>query len=101
MQSDRLEAATSRLEDLAIAGNAPPKGDDASRAPAVSSSSAPSAPPPPPPPPAMSTEVPRNVEAFDEIVIDGKLKPFTDLTKSFASPLVIEQVSHIWKFNMQ
>jgi adenylyl cyclase-associated protein len=33
------------------------------------------------------------VTAFDEAVVNGKLKPFVDLTKSFASASVIEIVS--------
>ena len=53
-------------------------------------------PPPPPPapiaPPAASAEIPRSVTAFDEQIIDGKLTPFVELTKSFASPSVVEQV---------
>ncbi len=29
---------------------------------------------------------------FDELIIEGKLKPFVALTKSFASSSVVEQV---------
>lgn len=38
-------------------------------------------------------ETPRSVVAFDETVIDGKLKPFIEVTKSFAGANVIEIVS--------
>lgn len=49
--------------------------------------------PAPPPLVTIEVEVPRSVSAFDETVIEGKLKPFVELTKSFAAPSVIEQVS--------
>lgn len=55
-------------------------------------------PPPAPPPPALAAtpaapaEVPKAVQAYDEVVIDGKLKLFVELTKSFASQSVVEQV---------
>ena len=94
MPISRLEAATSRLEDLAIAGasapHAAPTGP-ASAAKATASTAAP-LPPPPPPPPLVEGNL-RSVEAFDENVVKGKLVPFVELTKSFASPLVIDQVS--------
>ncbi|KAH8117508.1 adenylate cyclase associated N terminal-domain-containing protein [Phellopilus nigrolimitatus] len=96
----RLEAATSRLEDLTVtqASNTAPKRDDGSADKGSTNSfSAPPAPPPPPPPPPAPTmaKIPRSVEVFDENIIDGKLKAFVNLTKSFASPVVIEQVGYV------
>ncbi|KAJ6546527.1 adenylate cyclase associated N terminal-domain-containing protein [Mycena vulgaris] len=96
----RLEAATSRIEDLAIAQSlagpqsAAPKDDSRS-----TSYAAPPAPPPPPPPPAApaALEVPPSVVAFDELVIDGKLKPFLQLTRSFAGQSVVEIVAILEK----
>ena len=37
-------------------------------------------------------ETPRSVLAFDERIIDDKLKTFVELTKSLGAPLVVEQV---------
>ncbi|EJD05958.1 uncharacterized protein FOMMEDRAFT_119381 [Fomitiporia mediterranea MF3/22] len=97
----RLEAATSRLEDLTIAqaSGTLPKSTEASGDKGPSDGHASLAPPPPPPPPLQTlttmTEIPRSVEAFDENIVNGKLKAFVELTKSFASPLVIEQVGHV------
>ncbi|KAI0668519.1 adenylate cyclase associated N terminal-domain-containing protein [Trametes maxima] len=98
----RLEATTSRLEDLASLATSylPPAAQVAANAsPNSSANSEPTpVPPPPPPPPAaipppvVSEEIPASVTAFDERIIEGKLKPFVELTKSFASPSVIEQV---------
>ncbi|KAJ6547406.1 cyclase-associated protein [Mycena capillaripes] len=88
----RLEAATSRIEDLAIAQSqqTAPKADSLS-----TSHAAPPPPPPPPPPPAApaALELPQSVIAFDELVIDGKLKPFLELTRSFAGQSVVEIVA--------
>ena len=101
----RLEATTSRLEDLASLATSylPPSAQGAAAAPAVTSSSSTNTVPTPVPPPAphvqaaapthaAPAETPRSVVAFDEQVIDGKLKPFVELTKSFASASVVEQV---------
>ncbi|KAJ7489861.1 cyclase-associated protein [Mycena galericulata] len=92
----RLEAATSRIEDLAIAQSqaAAPKDDSRSL-----SHATPPAPPPPPPPPAAPSapQVPQSVIAFDEMVIDGKLKPFLQLTRSFAGNSVVEIVAILEK----
>ncbi|KAL0580251.1 suppressor of rasval19 [Marasmius crinis-equi] len=94
----RLEAATSRLEDLAASTSHIPTSDGSKAAPNTSSYvpsvSSPPPPPPPPPPaaaPAMQA-VPKSVTAYDEVVIDGKLKPFLELTRSFAGPSVVEIV---------
>ncbi|KAJ7219130.1 cyclase-associated protein [Mycena pura] len=96
----RLEAATSRIEDLAIAQslsqhNAP---KDDSRP----TSYAPPPPPPPPPPPLApaapaAPEMPQSVVAFDEMVIDGRLKPFIELTRAFAGKSVVEIVGILEK----
>ncbi|KAI0373302.1 cyclase-associated protein [Pilatotrama ljubarskyi] len=102
----RLEATTSRLEDLASLATSylPPPAQGAAAASVSASANAeptPVPPPPPPPPapaptasaiPAGTENLPRSVVAFDEQIIDGKLKPFVELTKNFASPSVIEQV---------
>ncbi|KAM5542594.1 hypothetical protein V8D89_003555 [Ganoderma adspersum] len=102
----RLEATTSRLEDLASLATSylPPSAQGAvAAAPAVTSSSSTNTEPTPVPPPAphvqaaapthaAPAETPRSVVAFDEQVIDGKLKPFVELTKSFASASVVEQI---------
>lgn len=96
----RLEAATSRLEDLAATPGAFQQSA-ANMGSVVSSSASASREPIPPPPPApplppsapvvAPEETPRTVIVFDEVVIDGKLKPFIELTKGFASASVIEQ----------
>ncbi|KAJ7470604.1 adenylate cyclase associated C terminal-domain-containing protein [Mycena latifolia] len=96
MAAFSLEAATSRIEDIAIASSlAAPQSaahkDDSHSA----SYAAPPPPPPPPLPPAApaALEVPQSVTAFDELVIDGKLKPFLQLTRSFAGQSVVEIVA--------
>ncbi|KAJ7752004.1 adenylate cyclase associated N terminal-domain-containing protein [Mycena metata] len=95
----RLEAATSRIEDLATAQSlgsqsqpAAPKEESRSKSTAHAT---PPPPPPPPPPPAApaAPEVPQSVIAFDELVIEGKLKPFLELTRSFTSKSVVEIVA--------
>jgi hypothetical protein len=95
----RLEAATSRLEDLAALGqNAATQGSNTTIISPQSNEPTPVPPPPPPPPSAASAasaELPQSVIAFDELVLEGKLKPFLELTKSFASQSVIDQVSEL------
>ncbi|KAF7295061.1 C-CAP/cofactor C-like domain-containing protein [Mycena indigotica] len=55
-------------------------------------------PPPPPPPPAPTAPAtPQSVVAFDELVIDGKLKPFIALTKQLDSAPVTEIVGMLEK----
>ncbi|KAI0831741.1 adenylate cyclase associated N terminal-domain-containing protein [Trametes gibbosa] len=101
----RLEATTSRLEDLASLATTylPPAAQvAASTAPNASVNTEPTpVPPPAPHPPAAPTtpagpvpseDLPLFVAAYDEKIIEGKLKPFIELTKSFAVPSVIEQV---------
>ncbi|EPT06234.1 hypothetical protein FOMPIDRAFT_1110430 [Fomitopsis schrenkii] len=98
----RLEAATSRLEDLA---NLPPPGLVTGVQNATSSSlnSASTEPTPVPPPHAPTAhgastiQTPRSVEAYDETVIVGKVKPFVELTKSFSVQSVIDQAGMIEK----
>ncbi|KAI9056890.1 hypothetical protein FKP32DRAFT_1585029 [Trametes sanguinea] len=97
----RLEATTSRLEDLAGLATSylPPAAQAAvaSTAPSASVNAEPRPVPPPAPhapaPVAVPAETPKSVVAFDEQIIEGKLKPFVELTKSFAIPSVVEQVS--------
>ncbi|KAF9264741.1 cyclase-associated protein [Marasmius fiardii PR-910] len=108
----RLEAATSRLEDLAastshISTKAIEGTKDTPKTASYNASPVSSAPPPPPPPPsstpaptmsspdAVKTEAPqieihKSVVAYDEIVIEAKLKPFLELTRSFAGASVVE-----------
>ena len=91
----RLEAVTSRLEDIyesARTGAPAPAS-----APAASPSAAiPAAKPPPssalPPPPVIDIEDPPAVKAYFDEIADTKVKQFTKLTESFAAPSVVEQV---------
>ncbi|TFK42985.1 cyclase-associated protein [Crucibulum laeve] len=102
----RLEAATSRIEDIASASGAQivtPESLLRERGISTSASAPPPPPPPPPPsaPPAPAAsavvETPKSVVAFDEAVVQGKLKPFVELTKSFAGPNVIEMAGLVEK----
>ncbi|KAF9050661.1 hypothetical protein BDZ89DRAFT_977529, partial [Hymenopellis radicata] len=89
----RLEAATSRIEDLAAGGVFPAAGaPTGAGAPETAAPLSQSAAPSP-----GAAETPRSVVAFDEAVIDGKLKPFIELTKSFAGANVIEIVGLLEK----
>ncbi|PSS32189.1 hypothetical protein PHLCEN_2v2062 [Hermanssonia centrifuga] len=89
----RLEAATSRLEDLAALGSSAPQIQ-----PTNTGTSPQSAEPTPVPPPTGSaaasiTEVePQSVIVYREVILEGKVKPFLELTRSFASESVIQQV---------
>ncbi|KAF8652694.1 hypothetical protein AX16_004198 [Volvariella volvacea WC 439] len=93
----RLEAATARLEDITTAQSrifADKSGD----------TSPPTTPPPVPPPPppvtvpepvqgstdAPATPLPPVVAAYDERILNGRVRPWVDLTKSFAANSVIE-----------
>ncbi|KAI0637392.1 adenylate cyclase associated N terminal-domain-containing protein [Trametes polyzona] len=102
----RLEATTSRLEDLASLATSylPPAAQGTvGTSPNLNAEPTPVPPPaPPPPPPAAAAaapslpdETPESVTAYDERVIEGKLKPFVELTKSFAAPSVVEQVGMV------
>ncbi|PFH52429.1 hypothetical protein AMATHDRAFT_46293 [Amanita thiersii Skay4041] len=84
----RLEAATTRLEDVAdffdkgrknAIDNRPAQGYDESAPPQL-----------PPPPEPLQIETPPSVIAYEENVINGCLQPFVELTKSFASNSVVE-----------
>ncbi|KZT52455.1 hypothetical protein CALCODRAFT_441550 [Calocera cornea HHB12733] len=75
-----LEAATSRLEDLADSKNAPP----AKVIPAAAPASAPAAPPPPP-----AAVVPKQIAAFDEQLLDGKLQPFMKASETLGDGVEI------------
>ncbi|KAH8833527.1 adenylate cyclase associated N terminal-domain-containing protein [Flagelloscypha sp. PMI_526] len=90
----RLEAATSRIEDIAAA-----KGLPSAEFNEASTGSAPSAPRAPPQPSVASrpTEVPRSVTAYDENVIEGKLKPFIALTAELGSATTTEIVAKFEK----
>jgi len=95
----RLEAATSRLEDLA---NLPPPGlvtglQNVTSSSVLSASSEPTPVPPPHGPVTFAAETPRSVEVFDEMIIEGKVRPFVELTKSFAVQSVIEQAGMVEK----
>ncbi|KIY66299.1 hypothetical protein CYLTODRAFT_423579 [Cylindrobasidium torrendii FP15055 ss-10] len=81
----RLEAATSRIEDLASAPAWPPTG-------AAPAPGAPGPAPAPAAPASSAQELPRSVTAFDEVIIQAKVKPFVELTKSFAGPNLIQMV---------
>ena len=89
----RLEAATSRLEDLAALGSTSGQSQLTT---ALSPQSAEPTPVPPPPPhpttSAPAAESPPAFTAYNEVIIEGKLKAFVELTRSFASESVIEQV---------
>ncbi|KAH9932144.1 cyclase-associated protein [Amylocystis lapponica] len=100
----RLEAATSRLEDLANLPQLPVGASSFQNASNSSASAEPTPVPPPagPPsatvvPPPAPAEDPRSVKAYNELVIEGKLKPFVELTKSFAGASVVEQVGLLEK----
>ncbi|KAF5391473.1 hypothetical protein D9757_001946 [Collybiopsis confluens] len=99
----RLEAATSRIEDIAAAGwPANSRSETAQPAPNSTPYDTPappvqSSPPDTPPPAPAMPEIPKSVVAFDELVIDGKLKPFIELTGSFAGTSVAEMVGLVEK----
>ena len=88
----RLEAVASRIEDVADiqeqrAGISNPNAGSSQATPVP-----PTPPPPPPPPPPAVIEEPKAAVAYDETVIEGKLKPFIELTNSFGSDALKEQV---------
>lgn len=91
----RLEAATSRLEDVTIyqenhtvpsANKAIEKGagDDAGGEPAAVEAAAPA-----PAPVAAAAEVPKSIQEFD-LFIDGKIAPYVELSKKI-DPVLGEQ----------
>ncbi|KAA1471318.1 cyclase-associated protein [Dentipellis sp. KUC8613] len=87
----RLEAVTSRLEDLYEGvGKAPTAAAPASIAPVPPPGAIP-APPSAPAVQVQSFDEPPSVVAYEKDILDGKVKPFVKLTESFASPVVIEE----------
>jgi adenylyl cyclase-associated protein len=100
----RLEAATSRLEDIAVvqSGGAVVLPESASARPAstVLAPSAGSAIQQQEPQPkfgslssdAAPDSVPASVSAFDDRIINEKLKPFVEQSNGLAQPLLVEQV---------
>ncbi|KAF8061566.1 adenylate cyclase associated N terminal-domain-containing protein [Lyophyllum atratum] len=93
----RLEAATARIEDVAnyheTSTGRKGSADGLSGYPSTPATAALPPPPPPPPPPPVAP-----APAAPPTVEDPKsVKPFVELTKSFASPAVIEIVSLIDK----
>ncbi|KAJ3508744.1 hypothetical protein NLJ89_g5579 [Agrocybe chaxingu] len=101
----RLEAAASRFEDIAVvldpaSGSATGTRRESIAQPATPASkvsvASPSTPTPTPAAPVapapVPAETPKSAIAFQEKVIDAKLKPFIELTKVFAGPNVVESV---------
>lgn len=90
----RLEAVASRIEDVADIQEQRSYPANAGNGNGSSTTSAVPIPPPPPPPPVASAAVedPKSVVAFDDLVIESKLKPFLELTRNFAVESVKEQV---------
>lgn len=93
----RLEAATSRLEDIAASQliSSPAPAAAAAANPPVAA--VPPPPPPPPPPLPPTTEatptpatLPPSVIAFDENVVAAKITPWVELSKSLNIPLINE-----------
>lgn len=95
----RLEAATSRLEDIASSTFDKPTALDAAPGArsSVSAASAAKVPLPPPAPgaPAVPTpaEIPPMLAAFDAL-LDNELKEFVALSKDFGGP-ILEQVCYV------
>lgn len=89
----RLEAATSRLEDIATENDSKaPKSDELRDEPSPSTFNAVPAASVPPPASAVAVVDPPTVVDFDAVIVQGKLKPFLELTRSFAGATVVEQV---------
>ncbi|SPO19895.1 probable adenylyl-cyclase-associated protein CAP [Ustilago trichophora] len=93
----RLEAATSRLEDIALHQTSGSSQRDLQ--PAAATSAAGSAPPPPPPPPPAAVEEPKEdppaVKAFDE-QLDEALDEFKQLSAKIGG-IVHEQAASVVK----
>ncbi|CAE6369052.1 unnamed protein product [Rhizoctonia solani] len=85
----RLEAATSRLEDIALAQTSATNVKQALDAPSGHPPPAPRAPPPPgaPAPAAAPVEDSQSVKVFDELVIVGKLEPFLKIAGDIGGPV--------------
>ncbi|RXW20983.1 hypothetical protein EST38_g4871 [Candolleomyces aberdarensis] len=97
----RLEAATSRIEDIvSTQGSLAPQGAVPGPKQSPGESSVPPPPPPPPPPPApaaLTQETPATVIAFDEQIIEGKIKPFVKVSNELGSASVTELAGLIEK----
>ena len=93
---------TSRLEDVYnVSQTAPvihdePDPNAQARAAAAAAAAA-GAPPVHPPPPPAPVEQPPSVIAFETQVMQGKVKPFIQLTDALAAPIVIEQVCNMYR----
>ncbi|KAJ1309682.1 hypothetical protein OPQ81_006446 [Rhizoctonia solani] len=84
----RLEAATSRLEDIAIAQGSASNVKQALDAPATHPPPAPRAPAPGPSAPSTApVEDSQSVKAFDELIIVGKLEPFLRIAGEIGGPV--------------
>jgi adenylyl cyclase-associated protein len=94
VRSYRLEAITSRLEDVGDSRSAGHlKRQSTSTVTSAAVAETPSTPPPPPPPAIeVQSAVPRAVTVYDEIVIEGKLKRFLEINKAIAPHPLNEQV---------
>ncbi|KAG2158424.1 adenylate cyclase associated N terminal-domain-containing protein [Suillus bovinus] len=92
----RLEAITSRLEDVEdsrSAGHLKRQSTSTVTSAAVAETPSASVSPPSPPAIEVPAAVPRAVAAYDEIVIEGKLKPFLEINQAIAPPPLNEQVN--------
>lgn len=90
----RLEAATSRLEDIAGSAQEAPQAARSTAplaaAPSIDGGATPSAPPTKIDIPEKAIELPETVQAFD-IMMNEDLRPFADLSEKVGG-LVAEQV---------
>lgn len=95
----RLEAATSRLEDIAAATVEPPKANGQAPAPPPTAPLPPipaaAAPQTPEPAKALAPLLPQSVEEFDNFVT-GALKKFVNLSDEVGGP-VAEQASSVYR----
>ena len=85
----RLEAATSRLEDMASATIDPAEASTTTKGIGGPPTPAPTGPLPPPPPPTIQKEVveelPASIEGFDAF-LSGAVKKFVELSKKLGGP---------------
>ena len=97
----RLEAVTSRLEDVYnVSQTAQVIHDEPDPNAQARAAAAAAAGPPPvhPPPPPAPVEQPPSVIAFETQIMQGKVKPFIQLTDALAAPSVIEQVCSMYQY---
>lgn len=89
----RLEAVTSRLEDLyEHSGKGAPPSSSVPTPASTTTTAATTAPVPPPAPvQTQVTEDPRSVVAYYEQILKGRVQPFVKLTEGFPNASVIEQ----------